>query len=68
VLLLGLVKFAQSRMKCVKLDGSMGMHACDVMIERFTNEHDYKVYNVLPHDMDLTWKFLRAPFSFLLCV
>jgi hypothetical protein len=53
VLLLGLVKFAQSIMKCVKLDGSMNMHARDVTIERFTNDHDCKVYTTLPHDMDL---------------
>jgi len=68
VLLLGLVKFEQSRIKCVKLDGSMSMHSHDVMIERFTNDCDCKVYTALPHDMDLTSKFLRAPLSFLLCI
>jgi hypothetical protein len=46
----------------------MSMHAHDVMIERFTNDRDCKVYTALPHDMDLTSKFLRAPLSFLLCI
>jgi DNA repair protein RAD16 len=69
VLLLGLVKFAQSGIKCVKLDGSMSMHARDVMIERFTNDPDCKVYTTaLPHDVDLTCKFLGASLSFLLWI
>jgi hypothetical protein len=68
VLLLGLVKFAQSGIKCVKLDGSMSMHARDVMIERFTNDPDCKVYTALPHDVHLTCKFLGASLSFLLWI
>ncbi len=68
VLLLGLVKFAQSGIKCVKLDGSMSMHARDVMIERFTNDPDCKVYTALPHDVDLTCKFLGASLPFLLWI
>jgi hypothetical protein len=35
---------------------------------KITNDDDYKLYIDLPHDMDLTCKFLRAPFSFLLCI
>jgi hypothetical protein len=57
----------KSGIKCVKLDGSMSMHARDVMIERFTNDPDCKVYTALPHDMDLTCKFLGV-FSFFLAV
>ncbi|CAK9259692.1 unnamed protein product [Sphagnum jensenii] len=34
----------KSGIKCVKLDGSMSMHARDVMIERFTNDPDCKVF------------------------
>jgi hypothetical protein len=48
-----------------EVGGSMSMHAHDVMIERFTNDHDCKVYIALPHDMDLTCKFLKAHFFFL---
>ncbi len=68
VLLLGLVKFAQSGIKCVKLDGSMSMHARDVMIERFTNDPDCKVSTALTHDMDLTCKFLGASLFFLMWI
>jgi hypothetical protein len=46
----------------VKLDGSMSMHARDVMIERFTNDPDCKVYTALSHDVDLTCKFLGLLF------